>query len=48
MHIPDGFLSTPVWAAMDVTAAPVPEPTSLALMGLGAAGLLRVIRHRKA
>lgn len=23
MHIPDGFLSTPVWAALDVTAAPV-------------------------
>lgn len=22
MHIPDGFLSTPVWAAMDVAAAP--------------------------
>ena len=22
MHIPDGFLSTPVWAAMDVVAAP--------------------------
>src|SRR5579862_1477978 len=22
VHIPDGFLSTPVWAAMDVTAAP--------------------------
>jgi cobalt/nickel transport system permease protein len=23
MHIPDGFLSTPVWAALDATAAPV-------------------------
>src|SRR5579864_2148670 len=23
MHIPDGFLSTPVWATLDVTAAPV-------------------------
>ena len=22
MHIPDGFLSTPVWAALDVAAAP--------------------------
>src|SRR2546429_4565738 len=22
MHIPDGFLATPVWAALDVTAAP--------------------------
>src|ERR1700752_3732062 len=23
MHIPDGFLATPVWATLDVTAAPV-------------------------
>src|SRR5579864_9107344 len=23
MHIPDGFLSTPVWVGLDVTAAPV-------------------------
>ena len=22
MHIPDGFLATPVWAALDVAAAP--------------------------
>ena len=22
MHIPDGFLSTPVWATLDVAAAP--------------------------
>ena len=22
MHIPDGFLSTPVWAALDVAAVP--------------------------
>src|SRR5437899_12126467 len=45
MHIPDGFLATPVWAALDVAAAPAVgylarraqrglEPANVPLLGV--------------
>src|SRR5437588_148498 len=34
MHIPDGFLSTPVWAALDVAAALGANIFNMALVGV--------------
>lgn len=43
-----GNIGSGTLGIIDITAAPIPEPGSLALVGIGALGLYRVVRRRKA
>ena len=43
-----GAIGSGALGIFDITAAPIPEPGSLTLMGIAAAGLYRVVRRKKA